>query len=134
MQECKRCGKLCKVEPLPESNAKMLRRSQNIGLCVNCAVHDWLRNTYPINIILAESGPKGLELPHIQQQFASIMKIAGADAQFDEIDWNAIISNWNLSFPTKVKARAENPCSQKMLDEISSGKRSGLGKYDALKV
>jgi len=130
---CQRCGAKCQVQSLPESNAKMLKRSQSKGLCVNCAVHDWLRNTYPVNMLLAQSGPKGLRFSHVQQQFANIMKVGGSDAEFGEINWDAIITNWDLPFPTKVKSRAENPLSQNDLNEIASGKRQGLGKYTSPK-
>ncbi len=125
--DCKRCGAKCKIEALPQSKARMLKRAASAGLCVNCAVHDWLRNTYPVNMLLAESGPKALQFEHIRRQFADIMKIAGADAKFDEINWDMIIANWNLPFVRKVKARAENPCSQKQLDDITSGKRLAFG-------
>jgi len=106
----------------------MLRRSKvPKGLCVNCAVHDWLRNTYPCNMFLAESGPGSLVYPHIQEQFAGIMRVGMADAMPDEINWDLIIENWDLPFPHKVKPRATNPCSQLELDEIAEGKRPGLG-------
>lgn len=123
MQEivnCERCGAQCKAGPLRGSKAKMLRYS-NKGLCVNCAVHDWLRNTFPINMQLAKYGPKGLLLPHIQKQFAEIMGIGFADAKPDEIDWNQVVENWELPFPHKIKATATNPCNQQELDEITEG-------------
>lgn len=126
---CERCGARLKVDTPKSSNAKMLRRSKEPkGLCVNCAVHDWLRNTYPPNILLAQSGPKVLLHPHIQDLFTGIMKIGFADAQPDEIDWERIIENWDLPFPTKLKPSGMNPCSQLLLDEIAAGKRPGLGR------
>jgi len=86
------------------------------GLCVNCAVHDQLRHLYPANLILARSGPKGLVLPQLQQQFFEICQLAGTDARFEEIDWNAVIANWDLPFPTKLKSTATNPVTQEDLD------------------
>lgn len=125
---CQRCEAPCKVEDLRNPDAKMLRRSKEPrGLCINCAVHDWLRNTYPPNILLAQSGPKILLYPHIQKQFTEIMQVACADAQPDEINWEVIVGNWDLPFPHKIKPNATNPCSQSELDEIASGKRPGLG-------
>ena len=125
---CERCGAQVKVDAVSGSKAKMLRHSKvPKGLCVNCAVHDWLRNTYPPNIILAQSGPKVLLFPHIQKQFAEIMQVGFADAQPDEIDWNRIVDNWDLPFPTKLKPSGMNPCSQQELDEIADGTRLGLG-------
>lgn len=120
---CERCGARCRCDGA-SSNAKMLRRSKEPkGLCVNCAVHDWMRNTYPINIHLAEYGPKVLLLPHIREQFAEIMRVGYADAKPDEINWTLINENWDLPFPHKIKPSATNPCSQKVLDVI---KRKGI--------
>lgn len=125
---CGRCKTPCKVDKLRNPKAKMLRRSKEPkGLCINCAVHDWLRNTYPPNILLAQSGPKMLLFPHIQQQFAGIMRIAFADAKPDEIDWQRIVDNWDLPFPHKIKPTATNSCSQLELDEIATGNRPGIG-------
>jgi len=114
--ECKRCGAQCRIAGTPGEKAKMLRFAEGPGLCVNCAVHDWLRNTYPPNILLAGSGPKVLLFPHIQQQFTEIMRIGFADAKSDEIDWQRIVDNWELPFENKVKATAMNPASQDVLD------------------
>lgn len=114
---CGRCGKKCKVEPLKDSKSRMLRRGKvPKGLCVNCAVHDWLRNTYPVNLLLARSGPKSLALHHIQKQFEGIMKSQCSDAMPDEIGWQAIIDNWDLPFPTKLKSSNINPVDQEELD------------------
>lgn len=126
---CQRCEAACKTAGPGNPDAKMLRRSKDKGLCVNCAVHDWLRNTYPINMLLAQSGPKSLLYPHIQEQFAGIMRIALADASPDEIDWERIVENWELPFPHKMKPGPMNPCSQEQLEEVASGKRPGIGCY-----
>ena len=110
---CKRCGKPCKVDPIPGSKATILKRSASPkDYCAACAVHDWLRNTYPVNVLMARSGPKALALPHIQQQIMGIAQHAGTDATPGDIDWERIIENWELPFPTKVKPRAENPMSE----------------------
>lgn len=110
---CQRCGVSCRINSIPGSKAKMLKRgSTPKGLCVNCAVHDTLRNLYPANLILARSGPKGLVLPHIQQQFFAIVQMAGTDATFEEIDWQAIIDHWDLPFRTPLKRTATNPVTE----------------------
>ncbi|HUS74318.1 MAG TPA: hypothetical protein VMY06_14755 [Sedimentisphaerales bacterium] len=114
---CPRCGVRCKVDPLAGSKAKMLKRGESPkGLCVNCAVHDFLRNTYPVNLILALSGPKSLAFPHIQELFARIMRSRCSDAVPDEIGWQAIIDNWDLPFPHKLKRSVINPVDQAELD------------------
>lgn len=126
---CQRCDVECQVAGPRNQDAKLLRRSKEPkGLCVNCAVHDWLRNTYPVNMLLAQSGPKGLVHPHIQEQFAGIMKMGMADAMPDEIGWELIIENWDLPFSHKVKPSNTNPCSQLQLDEITSGDSPGIGE------
>ncbi len=135
--KCKRCGWRCKRAGPPGKKAKMLRFAKE-GLCVNCAVHDWLRNTYPPNILIAQSGPKVLLFPHIQEQFAGIMRTGFADAKPDEIDWQKIVDNWDLPFPHKMKPGPMNPVSQKQLDEIAAGDWPGLGSsggktFDELK-
>lgn len=128
MSRCERCEALCKIAGAGNPDAKMLRRGKEPkGLCINCAVHDYLRNTYPINMQLAESGPKALLLPHIQEQFTAIMRTAPSDAQPDEINWNLVVENWNLPFPHKIKPSSMNPCSQKELDAIKAGTHPGIG-------
>ena len=119
---CVRCGVPCQIEGPGNPDAKMLRRATVPGMCVNCAVHDWLRNSYPINMMLARAGPVNLQYTHIQEQFAGIMKVGMADAMPDEIDWDLIIKNWDLPFKHPVKRRAENPVGQKELDDIAMGK------------
>lgn len=114
---CLRCGAKCKIEPIPGSKARLLKRGNKEGLCLSCAVHDWLRNTYPINMLLAGmQNPQNLLLPDIQEQFAGILKVGFSDAKPDEIDWQQIVDNWDLPFPTKVKRSAMNPMSQEELD------------------
>jgi hypothetical protein len=79
------------------------------GYCVNCAVTEWMANTYPCNMILEESshGAQILLVPQIQEQFASIMLAANADASPEEIDWQQVVANWDL--PLKVKRSGVNP-------------------------
>ena len=121
---CERCGARVKWEPGGNPDAKMLRRSKKPrGLCVNCATQDWMRNTYPINMMLAKQGPGCLAHQHMRDQFAEIMRGSHSDASPDEINWNLINENWDLPFAKKVKQSAMNPCSQKELDRISSGEQ-----------
>ncbi len=114
---CQRCEAKLQVNPKQQSNAKMLRRSnQAKGFCVNCALHDWLRNTYPVNLIFTTLSPEALRLEHIQEQLTGIMRSQNADATPDEINWEAIIANWDLPFKNKVKGTPTNPASQDVLD------------------
>ena len=114
--ECQRCGARCRVAADRNPKAKMLRKSAvPKGLCVNCAAHDWLRNTYPANMILAESqhGPRILMNVSVREQFAEIMQGQNADAKPDEINWNLMIENWELPWPHPVKGDAQNPYDDK---------------------
>lgn len=122
---CVRCDALCKVDPLHRSKAKMLKRgSRPKGLCINCAVHDFLRNMYPANLLLAESGPKALAIPHLQDEFAGIMKAQCSDALPDEINWQEIINNWDLPFTNKIKRTSMNPMNEEDMDrEIEFDKK-----------
>lgn len=125
---CLRCEARIKLNPAPGSEAKMLRRAKvPKGLCINCAVHDFLRNTYPPNIQLAESGPGILLYPMIQEKFADLMRTGLSDAAPEEIDWQRVVDNWELPFREKVKASNTNPCSQKQLDAVAAGTKPGLG-------
>jgi len=113
---CNRCDAPCKVDPVDGSKATMLKRGKDPkGLCVNCAAHEVLRNLYPVNMLLARSGPKGLALAHIQNQFEGIINSVGTDAAPGEIDWSIVIENWDLPFPNKIKRSAMNPMNDEDL-------------------
>lgn len=128
--QCGRCGVKLQVGPAPGTEARLLRRSKvPKGFCVNCAVHNFLRNTYPPNIQLAESGPEILLMPHLQEVFTNIMRAGFADAVPGEIDWQVIVDNWELPFREKVKATAMNPCDQEELDAVAAGTRPGPGGH-----
>lgn len=122
--ECNRCGANLRVDPQTGSRATMLKRAETAkGYCIQCAVHDWLRHTYPPNIQLAESGPTILLHPHVQKLFGEIMDIQHSDAQLDEINWNLIVENWELPWPEPMRTLDTNPVTQQQIDDISSGKR-----------
>ena len=78
-------------------------------------------------MLLAQYGPQSLAYPHIQEQFAGIMRAGMADAMPDEIGWELIVENWDLPFPKKIKPSATNPCSQLELEEVAEATRPGLG-------
>lgn len=127
--QCNRCEMPLRIDPEPGSKATVLKRAKTgKGYCVHCATHDWLRNTYPVNVQLAESGPKILLHPQIRELFATIMQQALSDASPDEVNWNRLVEYWDLPFAEPVKPSARNPVTQKELDEVASGKRPGLGQ------
>ena len=127
---CSRCGVAVKVAPVPGSKARMLHKAATPkGLCINCATQDELRHLYPANLMLARSGPACLTLPHIQQQFEAILKIAGTDAAPGEIDWAKVAANWKLPFKTKLKSTARNPVTQAELDREAAEPRESPDSF-----
>ena len=113
---CGRCGAPCRVNPVPGSKARMMKRADEPkGLCVNCATHDVLRHLYPSNLILERSHGRTLAHLDIQREFFEIAQMHGTDVAFEEINWNAIIANWDLPFPTRVKRFGQNPVTEEEL-------------------
>lgn len=101
---CERCGVRCRVGATKPSTAKMLRRAAKPkGVCNNCAVSEWLANTYPVNMIIEESqhGPAVLLFQPIQEQFTAIMK-GNSDMEPGEINWQTIVNNWSLPLTVKL--------------------------------
>src|SRR5262245_33724497 len=100
--ECGRCHVPLRVGGPGKADARVHRLAKDAkGLCVNCATHDFLRSTYPVNMLLDQSGPQGLMHPQIQEQFAAIMRTGGSDASPDEISWETIVRNWELPWGHK---------------------------------
>jgi hypothetical protein len=109
--KCGRCFVPLQVKPKPGSKAQMLRLAKAPkGYCINCAVHDWIRHTYPINMQI-EANPKLLLVPHIQQMYAEIMRHQRADAMPDEINWEWIVEHWDWPFDKPTKRTNTNPCN-----------------------
>lgn len=80
------------------------------GLCVNCGAADFLKTVAEADRLLAGSrnGATALLAPHVQAQFAAVMRAANADARPEEIDWGHVVEHWDLPFParpSKAKAR-----------------------------
>lgn len=107
---CERCQAPCHVAAQRRPDAEMLRRSRvPKGICPNCAVTAFLKNTYPCNMLLHQSphGAQMLLLPHIQEQFVAIMQAGKADMRPDEIVWATVVAQWDL--PTPVRRSSRNP-------------------------
>ncbi len=69
--KCQRCKRACRTGN-PDPKARMLRESANTGFCLDCAVTDWLRCTYPVNLVLRAAPMLGTER-----------------ATTDQLDWDA---------------------------------------------
>lgn len=93
---CERCGRPARGgEGSPD--ARMMRRAQR-GACVDCSAVLFLqrlmnmtgRDCYP-------DMPNCLRLPHVQEQFANVMRVGNADAVPDEINWERVIALWDIA-------------------------------------
>jgi len=77
----------------------MMRRAQK-GLCVNCSVIVFLQQLgnmhAPGALPTGDKMKEALRLPHMQEQFAAVMRAGKADANPDEIDWNRVIDLWDI--------------------------------------
>jgi len=83
--------------------AKTNRNSTNNRFCVDCAVTDFFKNRSPLAELLSMNplGTKMLLDPRVQKQFAGLMQAGNADAKPEEINWQRVVENWDLPFPTK---------------------------------
>jgi hypothetical protein len=62
--------------------------------------------------------------------YLELLQMAGTDVTAEEIDWNAIIANWELPFPTPMKRTATNPVTQEELDrERAEGEQRKSGNW-----
>lgn len=109
---CPRCARPMQVAARRTEEARLLRHAaEPRGYCVDCAVTEFLKNTYPVNMIVEESehGASMLLSSHVQEQFAEIMRAGLADAVPDEIDWERVVRNWDLPFERSPRPSATNP-------------------------
>lgn len=107
--KCSRCGVAVKVASHRRSNAEILRLSKTTtGVCANCAVTEFLYNTYPANSIIDERGPEMLLHPQVGEAFVQSGLMGRADMDIREVNWQTVVANWYL--PVKVaKNNPRNP-------------------------
>lgn len=128
---CDRCGRNCQAGKA-DPKARLLRISEtDEGLCLDCAVTEWLRVTEPICYMLGvhpqagkwqqreqaswdhsrkrhgeeRTSPEALLLPQVQECVAGIMRTGKAQADPANVNWKWIVSNWEIPFPPKRKRR-----------------------------
>jgi hypothetical protein len=91
---CIRCGRLCQSAK-STSDARVYRRAEK-GTCPDCTAVILLKGLdHEHGGKLFENGPECLRLPHIQGQFAALMKVGMADASPSEINWDRVIELWD---------------------------------------
>jgi hypothetical protein len=105
---CPRCARAMQVARARRKDGEILRLSKTTkGVCCDCAVTEFLYNTYPANTIIDESGPELLLKPGIREAFLQSGLMDRADLNIDEVNWQNIVTNWHL--PVKAKRTAVNP-------------------------
>lgn len=93
---CERCGRLCRVGGPKRPGARLLRRAvAPKGYCADCAATQFLKSL-ALAETLAQTGPEALLAPHVQAQFAAMLRAGNADAAADEINWRRVVENWSL--------------------------------------
>ena len=97
---CVRCKRPCEPGDSQNPEARPFKRAEK-GLCPNCAVTQFLlcRDLEPLRIGLLRNGIEVLRKPAIQRQFSNILKVGRSDLQADEINWDTVISQWELPWP-----------------------------------
>ena len=104
---CMRCHVRCRTGQ-GDPRARLLRIAEGpIGYCLNCAVTEWFLSVEPLCDIIKRDGIEGLKLPHVQQQFAAVMRAGFAQATPDQIDWLEVVANWDLPFPKKKSRKSK---------------------------
>lgn len=102
IKNCPRCGKQCVAEKTGNQQARPVRKSDN-GMCLECAV-----TSVFLSLPSAGMFPKeAMLLPHIQEQFASVLRVGQADAEADDLDWQRVVDNWDLPFPRKFAPKQD---------------------------
>ena len=103
---CARCAvRLQRTAGNPE--ARLLKRTtDDYGFCVNCAITEWLKSLPIVSERpkkMRPLDPRCFRFPHVQDQMARLLAVGHADANPEEIDWDEVIANWELPFPTRKK-------------------------------
>ena len=104
METCVRCGKPCLPGQTKNPAARPFKRTQK-GLCENCVVTQFLLSPdmEALRIGITRNGVEVLLIPEIQEQFAAILRVGRSELQECEIDWQAVVDNWELPFPKGYK-------------------------------
>lgn len=98
MTTCDRCNRPCRGSA-GDPKARIFRKAMK-GLCTTCYVIDILKRLNADHGgMLLPNGPDPLRYQHVQEQFAAVMRAGNAQALPDEIDWDAVVTNWGDDKP-----------------------------------
>ena len=102
--KCDRCGVRLKLS-VGNPDARFIRLADKpSGYCLNCVVTKFFKTSEMTDAMQCsrkiEPGlPEAFRLPHIQECFASVLRVGLSDADPKDIDWLEVIANWALPFP-----------------------------------
>lgn len=113
---CPRCHTPCMEGSPPSKDAQPIRRStfKRGGVCVACALTHWIKNTpalmYAIGMMekRGHSLKEAFALPHVRAQCGRILETGGSDATLSEIDFDWMVSKWELPFDGASSAEPRN--------------------------
>lgn len=107
---CPRCGALCRIpDAKPSEEARIARYGTREGvergtaMCLACAFSGWLQQSPLADLITVEK----LRDPRVQRHMRELYDSAPGhnDGSSAEIDWAALIANWDLPFPKPKRKR-----------------------------
>ena len=97
---CRRCGRAARGTDDGDPKARIYRRAKK-GECTECHAVLILKSINEMHggklLPNGATWQECLSLPHIQQQFGSLMKAGNAECNVDEIDWERVIEVWDLT-------------------------------------
>lgn len=102
MENCIRCGRQCRPGQSQNPQARPFKRAQQ-GLCADCVVTEFLLSddVEALREGILRNGIEVLRNPNIQKVFSGMLLVGKSDLQSDEINWDRVITNWDLPFPGK---------------------------------
>ena len=99
VSSCQRCGRAALGRD-GNPAARMMRHAWK-GNCVDCAAVVFLQQLDNLQggklLPPGHTWAEALRLPHVQEQFAAMMRAGNADASPDEIDWERVIELWDIT-------------------------------------
>lgn len=107
---CARCGALCRLaDEKPSEEARIARYAteksveSGTAMCIACVLTGFLKNGPLADLITVEK----LRDPRVQRHTKELYDSAPGhnDGSSAEIDWEALIANWDLPFPKKKRQR-----------------------------
>lgn len=95
---CKRCGDPAIGSVSTSPSARPFKKAVN-GLCTPCVVCSFFQGDVNNGIGFAlpdDFDPRGLLLPHVQMQFASVLAVGCSELKMEAIDWGCVVEKWDL--------------------------------------